>query len=308
MAANATTFKVLHDWSKGHALGASEVISGYVAQLPSPLWATDSFELQIDFYEKYSQTSPVYSDFGAAATATLKIALADTGSASPVTLDAAGTVTTGGSTEYNRVTFLVPKDTLTSAFVGPNLCIIYAEISWSITGPIDFQRTCYQKLYVTDEDGDGSNTPTAAEMVYTPASSVDWPGTAPDDVASALDTLADGYQSPKVSASIDYKTEASTVVFTVPTGRYFIPRRGYSTCDVMTGYAAAHTGKWKTGAGDLTVALASAHTAVNMADVVDFDPTVVYPAGTIFSYEVTAAGTSTTHAGHAILEGVLYDA
>lgn len=78
-----TTYKVVHDLSRGNQLGTADAIEGYTSRIPDPLYAGDSFSLELLVYEKYSATAPVYCDWPnnsspAATTAKLYIKHADT--------------------------------------------------------------------------------------------------------------------------------------------------------------------------------------------------------------------------------------
>ncbi len=306
MATGPQTYTLLQDFSKGLFWTDSESVSGYLASLPDPMWVSDSFELIIDCFEEFDSSSPVYMDFGNAATAKLYVTYADQTDTPTEITTISATVTQNAQTEYHRVTINVAKDIIATAYAGEDQCFLYVQVAFSDGN--DRQRTFGQRLFFTDNDGDGSANATADVMGYTPGDSNDWTPTVPDDVAEALDILADGIQIPRVSASIDFTSTGDTVVFTVPSGRVFIPDRLLNYADILTGYAAAHTYKLKTGGGDVFSAHASGHAAVLDVDVDDLPGTQAYAAGTVFTFEVTVAGTSTTHDGHAILTGVLLDA
>ena len=111
-----------------------------------------------------------------------------------------------------------------------------------------------------------------------------------------------------VLGGINAKTVQENTVYTVPSGKVFIPERAMFHCDVLTGAGAAHTAKWEADAGAITDAEQSANTAAHDVDVMDLDSSTAYPATTVFKYEVTGASTHTAHEGNAILKGTLFDA
>jgi len=202
MHSDLHTYTLLHDFSTGHWLGASDTPSGYLASLPDELWAGNSFELSVDCYELYSDTSPVRSDFPADAyvTATLYIKFADMED-TPAQL-ATGTITTDGThTERNRITFQVAAAALSAAYAGTNRCLIYFEVDGA--SPYEMQRSAAQKLNIIDEDGDTTNNPLASQIAYTPYDASDWTDPDPDDVAEALDDLADSRADKTGSSDIE---------------------------------------------------------------------------------------------------------
>ncbi len=189
MAFDFQTYKIRHDFSKGHFLGNDSSIPGtYVAALPNELWAGTSFEMIIDCYEHL--VGDVKASFQAG-TATLKIKFANTDDTPTIVVSGTISEEDVGDGFYNRLTFQVAADAIPASYTGSaargqNKVLLYFEVT--ATGK---KEAAGQYLYITDHDGDGTGNPDAAVMPYTPADSTHWPGTAPDDVAEALDYLAE---------------------------------------------------------------------------------------------------------------------
>jgi len=166
--------------------------------------AEDSWELVIDCYEEYDNLSPDYSDFPSGATAKLYIAFADM-SNTPLLLST-GTISTLNSVRM-RVTFEVEPEVLTTDYAGSNQCIIIFRVT-NTSDPYDIRRTAYQRIYVIDDAGDKSNDLAASKIPYTPYDGDDWTDTDPDDVAEALDDLAN-YKAHKAGSDDIEITDAT---------------------------------------------------------------------------------------------------
>ena len=191
MAWSHQSFKVVHDFSLGHFLGSAEVTDGYLAALPDPLWALDSFDIQFLCYENQKPaTAPTKSNFESDSTGALYIKFANVADTPTVLASGADVVFTESSVGggYDTVTCTVHKSDLLAKYAGASQCLLYLVVtSKAGTG----QRSVGQKLYITDADGDEGGTPTAADMAYTPSDATDWPETVdPTTVAGALDKLS----------------------------------------------------------------------------------------------------------------------
>jgi hypothetical protein len=180
MAWTNRTFNIIHSLENGsYILDDDTTATGYVDRIPETYYSGDSFALNISVYETYPNT---LADFGPTASGALFLKAADT-SDIPTHL-AVGTVAQpSGQSEYSQVGFVVPSG-VTSPYAGQS-CLLYAMVT-----DTDGQVTISQQINITSIDGDGSSNPNAYQMPYTPADATDW-STTPDDVAEALDTLAD---------------------------------------------------------------------------------------------------------------------
>jgi hypothetical protein len=159
-APDLTTYIVVHDLSRGNQLGVADAIEGYMSRIPDPLYAGDSFRLELLVYEKYSATSPVYCDWpnntSPPTTAKLYVKHADTDE-DPV-LVSTGTISTYGSTGKRCVaSFNVYAGDLPTLFVSTSPCLIYVQIADPATG-YEVQTTIFQRITMQDHNGTGAAT------------------------------------------------------------------------------------------------------------------------------------------------------
>ena len=200
---NEQSYKVKIDFSQGSWIGRdnnTDQPATYIPGMPDRIIGDDSFEIVAETYEDDATTKLDMSS----ATANIYIA-SDTDGASRTDI---GNGTVSGTGDY-ITTFVVAASAIPSALYGGSAIII---LEWTSTGK---QRSAYQRVEVTHYSKGTQAAPTAALMGYTPGVSGDWLGTAPDDVAEALDDLSArlGEESAVIAdTTINYSSNDPSIV------------------------------------------------------------------------------------------------
>jgi len=151
--------------------------SGFTEGLPDRIWGEDGFMWVVHYFEDDADATGLDMS---SATAKIYIA-ADTDGASRTELGSG--VVSGSNNEI--ITYTAPADTIPSDLYGTT-CIVILEATNTT-----YQTTLVQRVEVNHYTKGIGSTPGASAMAYTPTVSGDWPGTDPDDVAEALDDLAE---------------------------------------------------------------------------------------------------------------------
>lgn len=286
MAANAQTYlirKTFHDGPVLRGVGSGEDADdvNYISGVPSPLIANDSFDLIVDHYEYHNGTTGDKADFGASATAKLYITFDNVPDLTPLEL-CDGTVAeeTASSGVYNRISFAVPKNTLSDDYAGSTTCRLYYVILFN-DGSVDRQRTVYWTTQVHDQNGTGTTTIAASTMV--------------DNQFVAR------------SATINLLATGQTTIYTVPTGYVFIAQHIDLLLLTITTPATPPT--LRLGISTDTTSILPATLLDNTTqygiDRITLGGPHTFAAGTIIQGGITAAATHAAATAKLIITGYL---
>lgn len=149
-------------------------------KFPAVYMEGDSFRLRCQVW--VNRVAGTKANFGDAATCRLYIKRY--GVSDIPTLLSTGSIAESATGFYDTLDVTVAEGA-TDGYGGQS-CLLYLLVTAA-----GEQRTIIQQLDVTSLDGSGDGNPSGAEMAYTPADETDWPTTVPDDVAEALDVLAE---------------------------------------------------------------------------------------------------------------------
>lgn len=177
---NEQTYTTSVNFSNGPWMGADNPKTqpaGYIDGVPPRIIGDDSFELVVHAYED-ALASPTALDLSTASASLYVAADVDGASRSAI-----GTGVISGA-ENNVTTFTVDSSSIPAALYGITAILICEWTSGTL------QRSAYQRVEINHYSAGIGSTPAAGAMAYSPHDSADWLGTAPDDVAEALDDLS----------------------------------------------------------------------------------------------------------------------
>lgn len=232
-----TTYKLVHDLSKGPELGSADGISGYMVRLPSILYAGDSFGIELVVYELYSATSPIYCDWpadGVTLSAKLYVKHADTVE-DPV-LVSTGTIT-AYATKRCQMNFTVYKDGIPANLAGATPVVLLFQVI-DTTSPTPVQCSIFQRLSLTDHNG----TATASLV------------TRDIDVSVIALTASATLTAYRGEVRYTVAPAAAPVVITLPALTTGVPQEIIITCISAT-YATTIPGTFNGAAGTIALGL-----------------------------------------------------